>query len=135
MFEATPAAHRLKCLLNDEALLAIAVALLIVQFSQLHWESNYIAAILPPTRVPYFQRIVAEFARAFGYEAVKEFKLVWDAPFSRSLVRCKDELLNEKKVLFIDLASDAEWLKAAVRELAPAFPQEIKILSLFESDS
>ena len=132
VFEANPAALRLQAL-QDEALIATIVSLSILQFSHLDWElPDRIAALPPPWTAGHFAQIVEEFARAFGKEAVKEFKLVWTAPFRRSLARHRDDLLEGQTILLLDFGSDLEWLRMAIRELAPAFPKEIRILSLFE---
>ena len=132
LFEPTPAAFRLKSF-KDETLIPIVVSLLIVQFSHLGWETpDRIAAVLPPHRVPYFQKIVDEFAKALGQEAKRELKLVWSAPFQREFVRKSEDLLEEQNLLLVDLGSDVEWLRSALSVLSPAFPKNIKILSLFE---
>jgi len=136
LFEASGHASAWKArLLRDgsDSLTQLAASLFLLQWSRLQWPHPDRLAFLPyPGNTGILRAIAQETATLLNLPLTMEFAMQWTGVFQWRLRRKQDDLLENKSVLLLDFDSDIEWQKKALGELWPAYPLEVRILSLFE---
>lgn len=137
LFEPTHVASQLKSNLTKGSTHRLLIAsLLVMQHHNLKWPLPDRIAMIPNAKKhKAMQEISEEFARMLGLSFSDEFRLYWSAPFTWSIQRKKDDLLENQTVILLDFDSPATALRQALSELWPAFPKKIYILSVFSHRS
>ncbi len=137
LFEDSPVANAWRALLlQDEALAQIAASLLVFQWGRLEWPLPDRIVVVPAPGKTGQLRTIGESAAAFlGKPLTREFCLQWVSFFEWRLQRSQEDLLEGLSLLLIDFEGNANWLSQALSELWPAYPKEVRILSLFAEKS
>jgi hypothetical protein len=104
-----------------------------MEWHRLDWPTPERIAIVPQYGGGAALRDIGEiFSGMLDQKLTHEFCLRWSKPFEWGIQRKKKDLLEGQNLLLLDLGSSLSSLQQAVRELWPAFPKEVYILSLFE---
>jgi hypothetical protein len=136
LFEPTHAACHLRSILpQEEPIQRWIASLFIVLWSRLDWPMPDRVAVIPSIDGSSAIAEIGEaFARMIDRLLKDEFRWRWVAPFQWRLERREKDLLENQFILLIDWASSLENLRPALRELWPAFPGKIYILTIFGHD-
>lgn len=117
---------------EEFSLIEAVASLLVFQWSRLNWPMPCRITWIPQRQQnDSLREIAALFAQMLSVPLTEEFRLRWSSPFQWRLKRRGEELLEGKRILLIDEGGSLDWLHSALAELAPAFPEEIHILTLF----
>lgn len=137
VFDESPASHALKAQLHRNAHLYEAVAgLARLQLERLHWDDSDLVIPLPDP-------LHARFRTAHRALASHIAQLL-NAPYRRWLCRRStrpfvwrlflhpEALLEGRRVLLLDVASQPRWIAKALGHLQCGHPRDIRVLALFE---
>lgn len=139
LFDPSPVAGAWKSLLlqeDDGAFAEIAASLLVLQWGRLGWPIPDRIAIVPAKGKTRSLRFIGESAAAMlGKHLSSEFGLRWVGLLEWRIRRVKDDLLENESLLLIDFDGSRQTLAQALSTLWPAYPKEVRILSLFAEKS